>query len=495
MTQIFATVVMLEIPGTLLLLLAVGLYARSLESGHPRDFALACVVTTALFFCKYNYGLIWIVPMIANEVIRGRRSSGLQATESLKRLGAALRRPWPAILAVGLLLATIIEIAGPWRFSVGGRAVSVSSAGPFLYALYVLTLLGWFVRPRRSLKTARHLLGRLDSRARLMLTFIVFPAALWMVVPSHTINFVKFLVNRSTGSPVPSLDNLLFYPRVFIAEYSPSPAVGVMVLLLVVFSLRRLRGADETGRMLALALLFSTIATVAHPYKQPRFFFLTATLLWFAGSREAVELLSRATFRERESTQRWIAATLAGLVLLTAAVIAVDADRLLRGHRRHTVNASTADVLNSITDEAATVRTSVLLGTWNHLSPWLVEWSCLQRGPSMDPDQVPQTPTGRGRQRRRRRVARRRSTGASHGSVRSTRHAASCQVSLLKPVGSSRFGSSSRAIQISISSHERTFRTLTTGWRASNRLAPTENLCQDDRCERAITIRGGHRHP
>jgi len=398
MTQVFATVVMLEIPGTLLLLLAVGLYVRSLESGHARDFALACGVATALFFCKYNYGLIWILPMIANEVVRNRGSSGLQVTESLERLGAALRRPWPAILAFGLLIASIIEITGPWRFSVGGRAVSVSSAGPFLYALYVLTLVGWFVRPRRSLKTARHLLSRLDSRARSMLTFIVFPVALWMVVPSHTINFVRFLVNRSTGFPILGLDSLLFYPRVFIGEYSQSPAFGVVVLLLVVSFLRKLRGTDETGRVLALALLFSTIATVAHPYKQPRFFFLTATLLWFASSREAVELLSRATFRVRESTQRWIAATLAGMALLTAAVTAVDADSLLRGHRQHTVDASTVEVLDAITDEAAKVRASVLLGTWNHLSPWLVEWSCLQRGRSMDPDRVPQTPTGRARQ-------------------------------------------------------------------------------------------------
>jgi len=70
MAQVFATVVMLEVPGAMLLLLAVGIYLRSLEPRRARDFTLASVASTALFFCKYNYGLMWILPMMANEVLR-----------------------------------------------------------------------------------------------------------------------------------------------------------------------------------------------------------------------------------------------------------------------------------------------------------------------------------------------------------------------------------------------------------------------------------------
>jgi hypothetical protein len=394
MAQVFATVVMLEVPGTLLLLLAVGLYLRSLSTGRSLDFSFACVATTTLFFCKYNYGLIWILPMVANELLRGHKPAGLTPWLILKRLGAALRRPWPAVLSLGLLIAATIEITGPWRFSIGGRAVSVSSAGPLLYALYALTLVGWLLRPRRSLGAARQLIARLDARARSMVLMIAVPVALWMVVPAHAINFVSFLVNRSAGPPVLSLESLLFYPRVFASEFAPTPVAGIAVLFFAALSLRRLRGNDEIGRVLALALLFSSVAIVAHPYKQPRFLFLTATLLCFAGSREAVELVAQATGRLGGQFQRWLAATLAGACLLTAAAIEPDSDRLLKGHRRHTVNASTAEVLEAITDEATRVRASVLLGTWNHLSPWLVEWSCLQRGPSMEPGQVPREPTG-----------------------------------------------------------------------------------------------------
>jgi hypothetical protein len=166
-------------------------------------------------------------------------------------------------------------------------------------------------------------------------------------------------------------------------------------MLLAAWSLRRLRGPDGAGRVLAMALAFSTVATIAHAYKQPRFFFMTAALMWIVGSREAIELAKWASSRAGEFAQRRIAAATAGAALVAATLVAVNVDRLHEGHRRHTVHVATAELLNVITEQAEAIESSILLGTWNHLSPWLVEWSCLQRGPSMETTQVPRSPTSR----------------------------------------------------------------------------------------------------
>ena len=391
MAHLLATVVMLEIPGTLLLLLAMAFYLRSLRSDQARAFSVACVASTALFFCKFNYGLIWILPMAVNEL----RRSGMISPTMLSRLGAALRRPWPAILTAGLVMAAIIEIAGPWRFNLGAREISVSSAGPLLYGLYAALLISRILRPRRSFEEGKRWLGSLDARARTMMLAIALPIGLWMVVPSHAINFVRFLINRSAGPSILSFESLLFYPRVFVDEYAPAPAVAVVVLVLAAFSLRRLRASDEVGRVLALAVVVSTIAAVAHPYKQPRFLFTTAVLLWIAGSREGMEWVARVSASAGETTQRRIAAVVSGAGLAVAAFVAVDIDRLDDGHRRLTVHAATAEVLEIVCGQAEQAQSSVLLGTWNHFSPWLVEWGCLQRRPPMEPTRVPRSPSGR----------------------------------------------------------------------------------------------------
>jgi hypothetical protein len=397
MTQVFATLVMLEIPSTLLLLLAVGSYQRSLKTERSRVFNLACVAAVLLFFCKYNFGLIWILAMTASEALRGLRSAGLEPAAALQSLASNLRRPWPAFLVAGLLVAAVIEIAGPWQFSVGEGTVSVSSSGRLLYALYALSILRWMLRPRRSFRTAKRWLETLGSRTRSMVLLIGAPIALWMVVPSHVVNFVGFLVNRSSGQPLLSLESLSFYPAIFIERFSPAPAIGIVVLVAAAWSLRRLRGEDEFGRVLALALLIASASVIVHPYKQPRFLFIAAPLIWLAASRESIACVARISHRTGRPIHRWAMAAPSIAALLATSLHPVDVERLRRDHHHHSVPASTAEVLEDITDLAAGVRVSVLLGTWNHLSPWLVEWSCLQRREEIDPSQVPRSPTSRKR--------------------------------------------------------------------------------------------------
>ena len=101
-------------------------------------------------------------------------------------------------VALGLLSAVIIEMTGPWRFTIASRPVSVSSSGPLLYALYVTTLLACFLRPRRCLDAGRQWVRRLEPRARTMVFAIALPIGLWMIVPSHTINFIGFLSNAGS---------------------------------------------------------------------------------------------------------------------------------------------------------------------------------------------------------------------------------------------------------------------------------------------------------
>jgi hypothetical protein len=232
MYHLFATLVMLEIPGALILATAIGWYLRSLRSGRSRDFATASLLATALFFCKYNYGVMWLLPLAANEILRAARSQRRRPRELVADAVEFLRRPGPAFVAAWLVLTVILVFTGPWKFAVADRVIHIGSSANSVYALYVLVLASWAVRPRSSLQRIRAFLDRAGPRTRTMVGLIALPIAMWMVIPAHTINFIRFMENRSSGLPPLSVESLLYYPRSFVTSYSPGAVVGIPVLVL-----------------------------------------------------------------------------------------------------------------------------------------------------------------------------------------------------------------------------------------------------------------------
>lgn len=102
----YATLVMLEIPGALLLCLALGLYLRYLRTGRCGDQVLACVASTALFFCKYNYGLLWLAPLALFEI---GSAAGRMRAEGHRAAGVAWRElRVPLLLVVAPIVAWML---------------------------------------------------------------------------------------------------------------------------------------------------------------------------------------------------------------------------------------------------------------------------------------------------------------------------------------------------------------------------------------------------
>jgi hypothetical protein len=87
--QYYGTTTMLELPGTLALMLAVAAYVRFTRTGSVADARLVALATTALCFVKWNYGALWLVPLAINEVGRSIVSPGRLRAEGLGRLPRA----------------------------------------------------------------------------------------------------------------------------------------------------------------------------------------------------------------------------------------------------------------------------------------------------------------------------------------------------------------------------------------------------------------------
>jgi len=367
--RVFATLVMLEMPGGFLLVLAFLLHARTLrEPASRRSLLAAGAAAAALFFCKYNYGLLWIVPMAWLEWrrlpddFRARAAAAGRA----RMTRAWWLRPVPALLAIGGLVALGIALTGGGEWTLFREHVSMRSPGNLAYALFLIALV-WVLVPRRGRGSRlAWLRARLPERIRLLAGPIAIPIAIWFVLPGHLREFLGFLANREDGPPPWAPGALVFYPRAFCFDYAATPGLGVVVLVLAVLAFATLPGKRAPGERALrspedLAAGFALFAAVLglfvvelHRYRESRFLFTVAPLLWLCAARTAVVAvdagLRRVSFRPlRESV--W--AGLALGVLFCAWIGAPFDSDVLEARDAFRGPASLRPALNTILDGIA----------------------------------------------------------------------------------------------------------------------------------------------
>lgn len=389
--HLFGALTMLEVPGALLLLVSVACAARWLATARHGWWTAACATALALFFTKFNYGLLWIVPLLLHEAWRRPGSAGELARSAAAGARAfRWRRPWPLFVAAALALVATIPLSGGWDLSLAGVELRATSTGNPLYALFLLTVLRYTVLPGPR----RWLSARLRAAPavwRTALLVLALPIALWMLWPEHTKELLGFVENRS--SHLPFADALLFYPQVFVDRFHASPGLGLAVLATALVVALRLPRLSPGRRLVALALLVGLAALLAHPYKMPRFLSPVGPLLWLAAASAFVEAAWQVALRLPRGLGRAVPAVVVLVALALAARAGVDRPRLEADLALHGVSPAVAPVVDAVAAAAEEgPGGSVLVGSWNMLSPGLVEWEMRRRSPRPVEPELPQLP-------------------------------------------------------------------------------------------------------
>jgi hypothetical protein len=401
--RLYGTLTMLEMPGAFLLALTMCLHFRALRDDAPRWLLKAAgTSTTALVLCKYNYGLLWLAPLALHEWISLPPAT---RADMIGRAWASARsrhwlRPFPLIMAGSFLAILAIQVTGGGVLDLAGRRISVRSAGNPAYAFYVVAFAWAIVRLRRA-GGLGEVMRRMSPRQAILTSTVVIPLAIWFLVPypNRVRALIGFAVNRDSGIPLLSWEALSFYPRAFVLDYSPAPLVGWIVWALALLPPRLLTGrrglrGDPAG-LLLLALWVGLIATAGHHYRQPRFLFTTALLVWLSAARNAVCLLETALEKVspaagvREST--W-ALGLAALLAWGAlgAPAARDTLALHRAFNAPPLFEPVLDLVIAHVERAG--EPSVLLGYANEMSPALLRWHGLLTRPTLPERRMPEAP-------------------------------------------------------------------------------------------------------
>lgn len=378
--QALATVNLLEVPGLLFLFLALGCHLRALHTGESRWWRRTWIASLALFFCKYNYGLMWLLPLGACEA---RRRVGSWRGVGQRIVGRFLsvrwRRPVNLFLAVyGVALAVVFVLlrrTGGWKGEVLGQEVSLTSVGNPAYLLVLLLAvrgLRLALRRGESLGTLRR---RLDEPSRGAFSWLALPIGTWFLLPPHVKELVGFVGNRSSGVAWTSADRWLAYPRAVAELYASAPWLGVLAMAVALPALGWIAGPSPSRRVVALTTTVAWAAILVHPYQLPRFAAQAAALTGVLAASFLVGTILPwvATGRGLRGVARVVGIPAVALLAAGAVLWRGPAMETVRTeHALRTVPASLAPAVEA--SARAALDGTVVLGTWNLHSPWLVEW-------------------------------------------------------------------------------------------------------------------------
>lgn len=347
--RVFGVLVMREMAGAFFSLLALGFYLRARRLGTPWAWRLAGLATLALFLIKYNYALLWVAAVLANEVWRmtPERRRGL--------LRQAMR--W-RVLAVYLALLIVAALFG-------------INPGVGVYIGLAVGAVLLIVRWRRDPEGSRARWRSLPVEVRAALSTVALPIWIWWLSPEpiHPKEAIAFLRNRSTGPTLLSGESLGYYFRSLIEDYSAAPILGVLVIVFLIVSLVWLRKREEPFRVLALTALLGLGLATFHPYKEARFLAVTAPFLMLL----AAMAFSRAV--------HWRRSVVGGLLCAGAitgiAWTAWGADlntRLARDYRVYSARPGFWRSLAFVANQSAGVDRVAVIGSFNELSGSLVRW-------------------------------------------------------------------------------------------------------------------------
>jgi hypothetical protein len=391
--RLYGTVVMLELPGALFTFLAFAAYARYLDRRRLSDLRLACVAALALFFCKYNFGIMWIGAVALYELSRSSPWPVVRAfPERVARLSWGARAFLALLLLYGFLLAAIL-LSGGWTWNLAGQTITVRNLANPISILAVILLIRFSLRPRKNVAWIRGRWRALAQPHRTILKIVVLPILVWLLLPPHTAAFFNFVQNRSPDRGL--MDNLLWYPRDFTRVYTPGRILGTLVFAIGLMPVCWIRRLPARDRLLTLGVTVGIAATTFHELKEARFFFVVAPLLWLSCSRTvlaAAHAVARGVRVERPA----YAAAMLGLCLLAGLQTArLHLARTQEEFTGFTVPPEVAPLVDAITTESLSADGAVLLGFWDGLSPGLVGWQARIAHPGIEASRVATGPNKR----------------------------------------------------------------------------------------------------
>ncbi len=382
----YSNLIMLEVPSTLFLLLSLGFFMKYLNHSSDRSaLKLSFAATTLLFFCKYNYWILWIAALFLFHFSTNRKDSRtiLKAAQAYIKSQKWLRG-FPLFVTLYLFVTFLALLTGGWEFQAFGQTINLKFNGNALYALALLVLLKTVIFSRQDIKKLSHWFLKLPEIYKLFILYVCLPVLIWFLNPLNFRTFVSFIINESTTQNQALSEKLLFYPRTFMGHYSPDEGLAIVLLGLAFLSLLYLRNFSKSQKLFYLVMGLGIFACVSHPNHDQRYIFPYAIMLVMAAGQGLVGFLS--------NYKRWLHPVL-GLALAIAMLVFPFKTPYEKRLEQALSPMKTEIIADEVCQISQQARNNVVINYHYEFSPSLVKWHCRLDKHKVNIKQIPTTLT------------------------------------------------------------------------------------------------------
>jgi hypothetical protein len=370
----YASVTMTEIVGAaaeMVVLWTYVAYRQKSTASAARAFALSL---SLLFFTKYNYFFLLIVPLVIYEWLeRSSESDGTARAGDLRRATrAALSSPTVWLLVAYFAGLSSVMRTGGFEFHLFGQRVSVHTVGNSGHVvLYLLLARLWYLHRARRIRW--DLVIGADPRVRPLLVCFAVPVTIWLAspYPNHIRDFFNLVINRPLGESTISAGTAVYIDALrhqyFYREWVLFGVIGLFLVAAVTY-----RHQPPLMRWLIFAIPLQCAVITLHQTRFPRFLLLTVVLLCVAAASEVGRWFAGST--KRRIAGLAVAPAVLGVGVL-AARTAVTEERLRAvAFENYTENHALRAALDSIRAELRPEDRLAIVGQSNELSPALFRW-------------------------------------------------------------------------------------------------------------------------
>lgn len=389
---------MLEVPGVFFCTLTLFFYMRFLSEQKIADWQRTCLAGIVLFFCKFNYAVIVMFPIVVCELMYRRDFRALIAS-GVWRFARDIRWKSPFLAFVVLYTVFLIYVhkVGISTEVFGQRVLIQRALGNPTYLLLAIILLRNYLFNRQEFTSYLKNIWNAPEPSRSLLRFDILPALIWLCYPVFfTIFFIFMFSEKTRFNSFWSMETLTFYPGALVNAYAPHPLLGGLTVLSLLGMLVFFKRLPLVTRFIVALTTFNIALTILHPNYQIRYLMTSVPMLYLVTGLAIAhvwERLSQRTGARLDKVILFLSPCIAASLLL---IFPASRDHLQKSFLAYTQSERATELFSAICKESHLTNLNNVVGFSNYTAPSSIALQCYQDYPEMKREQMPTTTARQG---------------------------------------------------------------------------------------------------